>query len=62
MTNAKYGTYHVAGAASTTWHGFAEAIFEGLAARGMRRPRNVPDRDRGLSDPGAPAAEQPPVE
>jgi dTDP-4-dehydrorhamnose reductase len=40
--NAKFGTYHVAGADSTTWHGFAEAIFAGLAARGFRRPRNVP--------------------
>lgn len=38
----KAGTYHIAGDAPTTWHGFAEAIFEGLEARGLRRPRNVP--------------------
>ena len=37
-----YGTYHMAGSTSTSWHGFAEAIFENLAGRGMRRPRNTP--------------------
>ena len=39
---ATFGTYHVAGGAATTWHGFAEAIFDGLATRGLRRPRNIP--------------------
>jgi len=38
--DAPWGTHHLAGASSTTWHGFAEAIFAGLAARGQRRPRN----------------------
>lgn len=37
-----WGTYHLAGGSETTWHGFAEAIFEGLAARGIPRPRNRP--------------------
>jgi dTDP-4-dehydrorhamnose reductase len=36
-----YGTYHLAGAADATWHGFAEAVFEALAARGMARPQNI---------------------
>jgi dTDP-4-dehydrorhamnose reductase len=36
-----YGTYHLAGATDATWHGFAEAIFETLAARGMTRPQNM---------------------
>ncbi len=39
---AKAGTYHSAGGSATTWHGFAEAIFSGLATRGLRRPRNIP--------------------
>jgi dTDP-4-dehydrorhamnose reductase len=30
------GTFHVAGAGETTWHGFAEAIMAGAAARGHR--------------------------
>ncbi len=37
-----WGTYHLAGGSETTWHGFAEAIFRGLAARGIPRPRNRP--------------------
>jgi len=36
------GTYHIPGADPTTWHGFAEAIFQELARRGLRRPRNIP--------------------
>jgi dTDP-4-dehydrorhamnose reductase len=35
-----WGTYHVAGGSATSWHGFAEAIFVELSARGRRRPRN----------------------
>jgi len=35
------GTYHIPGADPTTWHGFAESIFQDLARRGLRRPRNV---------------------
>ena len=38
------GIYHLTAAGSTTWHGFAEAIFDGAQARGLldRRPRVVP--------------------
>lgn len=37
------GTWHLTATGSTTWHGFAEAIFEGAVARGLlaRRPRVV---------------------
>ena len=38
--DAPWGTYHLASASATTWHGFAEAIFAELAGRGLRRPRN----------------------
>jgi dTDP-4-dehydrorhamnose reductase len=38
--DVRWGTYHLAGASDTTWHGFAEAIFSALAARGFRRPAN----------------------
>lgn len=34
-----WGTYHLAGASGTSWFGFAEAIFAGLAAMGGKRPR-----------------------
>lgn len=33
------GIYHLAGQGETTWHGFAEAIFAGLARRGHAVPR-----------------------
>ena len=38
------GTWHLTAAGSTTWHGFAEAIFDGAVSRGLlpRRPRVVP--------------------
>lgn len=38
------GTWHLTATGSTTWHGFAEAIFDGAVARGLldRRPRVVP--------------------
>jgi dTDP-4-dehydrorhamnose reductase len=35
-----WGTYHLAGGSETSRHGFAEAIFERLEARGYRRPLN----------------------
>jgi dTDP-4-dehydrorhamnose reductase len=35
------GTYNAAGSAATSWHGFAEAIFSSLAARGRKRPVNT---------------------
>ena len=38
------GTWHLTAAGETSWHGFAEAIFDGAVARGLvaRRPRVVP--------------------
>ncbi|HUA54794.1 MAG TPA: dTDP-4-dehydrorhamnose reductase [Candidatus Sulfotelmatobacter sp.] len=35
---ALLGTFHYVGAPATTWHGFAEAIFRRLAARGRKVP------------------------
>jgi dTDP-4-dehydrorhamnose reductase len=37
-----WGTYHFAGAGVTTWHGFAEAIFELAAPFGVRAPTIIP--------------------
>jgi dTDP-4-dehydrorhamnose reductase len=37
-----FGTFHAAGSSDTTWHGFAEAIFSALQARGLPRPKNLP--------------------
>ena len=34
-----FGLFHLTGQPHTTWHGFAEAIFAGAAARGHRVPR-----------------------
>ena len=34
-----FGVFHLTGQPHTTWHGFAEAIFEGAAARGHKVPR-----------------------
>ncbi|MBD0270855.1 MAG: dTDP-4-dehydrorhamnose reductase [Acetobacteraceae bacterium] len=34
-----FGVFHLSGAPDTTWHGFAEAIFAGAAARGRRVPK-----------------------
>jgi len=36
--DAAFGVFHLAGAPDTTWHGFAAAVFAGLAARGRRAP------------------------
>lgn len=41
-TPALAGTYHLAGASETSWHGFAEAIFAELRARGMHTPLLLP--------------------
>jgi glucose-1-phosphate thymidylyltransferase len=35
----EFGVFHLAGAPDTTWHGFAEAIFDGAARRGATIPR-----------------------
>ncbi|MBB4382481.1 dTDP-4-dehydrorhamnose reductase [Bradyrhizobium sp. SBR1B] len=32
------GIFHVSGQGTTSWHGFAEAIFDGLSRRGVRPP------------------------
>ncbi|WP_426955056.1 dTDP-4-dehydrorhamnose reductase [Muricoccus radiodurans] len=34
-----FGVFHLTGTPHTTWHGFAEAIFAGAAARGQRPPQ-----------------------
>ena len=34
-----FGIFHLTGAPHTTWHGFAEAVFAGAAARGRKVPR-----------------------
>lgn len=34
-----FGVFHLTGKPWTTWHGFAEAIFAGAAARGQKAPR-----------------------
>ncbi|MGQ9368592.1 dTDP-4-dehydrorhamnose reductase [Azospirillum sp. ST 5-10] len=39
---APWGTYHLAGAGETTWHGLAEAVFDRAAPRLGRRPAVVP--------------------
>lgn len=36
--DAAFGVFHLSGAPDTTWHGFAQAIFAGAAARGRRVP------------------------
>ncbi|MCK8787202.1 dTDP-4-dehydrorhamnose reductase [Roseomonas sp. NAR14] len=36
--DAAFGVFHLTGAPHTTWHGFAEAIFAGAAARGQKAP------------------------
>jgi dTDP-4-dehydrorhamnose reductase len=33
------GIFHLTGEGPATWHGFAEAIFDGLSRRGLRTPR-----------------------
>ena len=37
----KFGTFHFTGGGVTTWHGFAQKIFAGAAARGLKTPRAV---------------------
>jgi len=39
---ATAGVYHLVGGGEATWHGFAAAIFAGLARRGVRVPRLEP--------------------
>lgn len=41
-SDGPWGTYHLAGGSETTWHGFAEAIFQRVAERSGRRPINRP--------------------
>ncbi|HXC92144.1 MAG TPA: dTDP-4-dehydrorhamnose reductase [Stellaceae bacterium] len=45
-----WGAYHFAGAPVTSWHGFAEAIFE---RAGGRRPRLMPIATRDYPTPAA---------
>lgn len=33
------GIFHLTGQGATTWHGFAEAIFDGLSRRGLKAPK-----------------------
>ena len=40
--NARWGTYHLTGGGATTWHGFAEAIFEAAAPWRGKPPRVAP--------------------
>ena len=49
-----WGTYHYSGAPATTWHGFASAIVEGGAARGLI-PAAVPVNPIGTADYPLPA-------
>jgi dTDP-4-dehydrorhamnose reductase len=37
-----FGLFHLSGAPHTSWHGFAEAIMDGAAARGGKRPHVLP--------------------
>jgi dTDP-4-dehydrorhamnose reductase len=37
-----YGLFHLSGAPHTTWHGFTDAILDGAAARGRKRPKLTP--------------------
>jgi len=37
-----YGIFHYTGGGSTTWHGFASAIFSEIASRGRRTPQLLP--------------------
>ena len=47
---SEWGTYHFAGAPSTSWHGFAQAIF---ARASGRSPRLVPIASRDYPTPAA---------
>ena len=38
---AQFGLFHLAGHGATSWHGFADEIFTGLARRGRKVPRLV---------------------
>ncbi|SHK02215.1 dTDP-4-dehydrorhamnose reductase [Roseomonas rosea] len=37
-SDERFGVFHLTGTPHTTWHGFAAAIFEGAAARGLKTP------------------------
>lgn len=49
------GTWHLTTAGQTSWHGFAEAIFDGATARGLlaSRPRVVPITTAEFPTPAA---------
>jgi dTDP-4-dehydrorhamnose reductase len=40
--NVGFGIFHLTGEPHTSWHGFAEAIFAGIAARGEVVPELLP--------------------
>ncbi|MFC6215862.1 dTDP-4-dehydrorhamnose reductase, partial [Fodinicurvata halophila] len=48
-----YGTFHFANSGTTSWYGFAQAIFEEVAARGQNVPRLTPIPTRDYPTPAA---------
>jgi dTDP-4-dehydrorhamnose reductase len=56
--DAVWGTYHYCGAPATTWHGFALAIFEAAAAKGLL---DRPPRVKAIATADYPTPAQRPV-
>lgn len=51
--DARFGTYHLAGTGDTSWAGFAAAIFDHLARRGMKAPALTPIATADYPTPAA---------